>query len=246
MVVALFALLLGALLSAPAAARSECSFTQQQPRFYQGSTRITALNVNAEASPFLNDALLRTLKRQMGLSECQVQLTQGQECEAALVAAPCPDPLWVCGGGDSVLTNSVYQAALSGLCNDTSRSASTQQACQTLEDNPSAAAAVADGDCEASCYLGELEGSSNSTATAAEPTPESTAAASSCYAYTLQVDSPTDKAAEKAAANLHNATTMGALLDALASFSATPTDRITFLLGDTGVRHGLLLQGAQY
>ena len=229
------------LLACPAAARDACGFTQNQPRFYQGRTGITALNVDPQGALFLNDALLRTLTRQLGLAECQVLLTQGEECEAALAAAPCPDPSWVCGG-DMVIANSVYQAARSGLC----AGGSTEAVCQTLADYPDIAAAVAAGECEAMCFAQLAAG--NDTASGGDapgaklgppppPPGPPKAPASACYAFTLQVDSSTQKEAQTVAANVHNASTMGVLLDTLASYSA-PGKRIAFVMGDTGDSKG--------
>lgn len=227
---ALLLALLAAGLACPAAARDACGFTQRQPRFFQGATTITALNVEPSGSLFLNDDLLRTLTRQLGLEECQVQLTQGLACDAALATAPCPDPSWLCGG-DVVLANSVYRAAKSGLCTE----GSTQEICSTLRATPGIAAAVAAGDCTPRCFawLGEDDAApAPGPAQAPAPAPASKSPVA-CFAFTLQVDSASDAEARKVAVNLHNASTAGVLLDTLAGFSA-PSRRIAFLLGDTG------------
>jgi hypothetical protein len=222
--------LLAAGLVCPAAGRGTCDFTQQQPRFYQGATTITALNVAPSGSLFLNDDLLRTLTRQLGLAECQVQLTQGSACEVALAAAPCPDPSWVCGG-DMVLANSVYQAAKSGLCAE----GSTQEICSTLREFPGIGAAVAAGGCTPLCFaqLAATAAGNDTTLAPPPPPPSPSKAPAACFTYTLQVDSASEAQAQKVAVNLHNASTAGVLLDTLAGYSA-PSKRIAFLLGDTG------------
>ncbi len=242
------AALVGLLLSCFAAAEpsAPCAFTNQQPRYWQAATPLSVLHVDSRNSFFLGDALLRTLTRQLGLQPCQVQLTAAQPCSAALAAAPCPDPLWLCGGELSI-SASVYEAARSGLCSAIPAAPAPAPAaasaelrspappppavCQALEENPAITALVAADACKPTCFAEVTD--ANSTARLAPPPPSPPAAAGACYSFNLQVDAASEAEAGLLATNLHNATTAGALQDSLASFAATG-EQLQFVLGDSG------------
>lgn len=243
------AALAGLMLAFCAAAQppAPCVFTTQQPRYWQAATQLSALHVDAQKSFFLGDSLLRTLTRQLGLQPCQVLLTAAQPCSAALAAAPCPDPLWLCGG-ELTISGSVYEAARSGLCAAVHAAAPGPAAtrappsvavlplpavCQTLEEFPGIADLVAAGACNPACFA-EVTGDANSTVRLAPP-PPAPAAAGSCYAFALQLDAASEAEAALLATNLHNATTAGALQDSLASFAAAG-EQLQFMLGDSGAR----------
>ena len=225
-----FLALLGALPAFPAAARDPCRFTQEQPRFYQARTPLTAFHVAQEGSLFLNDVLLRTVTRQLGLADCQVQLAAGEECSAALAAAPCTDPLWLCGGQLTV-SNSVYQAASSGMCSAYGNAAAPA-VCQTLRTHPAIARYSAAGRCQPACFAQLTPDAGDHGSLAPAPAPSS-ASVGTCLTFALQLDTASEAEAQAAAANLHNATTAGALLDALASFAA-PGHPLKFVVGDSG------------
>lgn len=173
----------------------------------------------------------------------QVLLSEGEACSAALAAAPCPDPLWLCDG-QLTTSNSVYQAARMGLCSTTAGTATAAgnaaQAgvCQTLRDYPAIATYAAADACIPTCMAqltpSSAENGTSSLSTLAPPPPPR--AAGGCWAFWLQLDAASEEDAAEAAANLHNATTAGALLDSLASFSAPGPGRINFLMGDSGAR----------
>ncbi|KAL4459030.1 hypothetical protein ABPG75_013895 [Micractinium tetrahymenae] len=252
---ALAALLLACCAAAQPAA--PCAFTTQQPRYWQAATPLSTLHVDPRNSFFLGDSLLRTLTRQLGLQPCQVLLTAARPCSAALAAAPCPDPLWLCGG-ELTISASVYEAARSGLCAAVqvaaapapAASASAANAttgaqrhapapppppavCQTLEQYPAIAELVAADACDPACFA-QVTDSANSSARLAPPSPPRPAAAGACYTFTLQMDAASEAEAALLAANLHNATTAGALQDSLASFAAGG-EQLQFILGDSEV-----------
>lgn len=244
------AALVGLLLACSAAAQkpASCAFTTQQPRYWQAATQVSALHVDPRNSFFLGDSLLRTLTRQLGLQPCQVQLTAAQPCSAALAAAPCPDPLWLCGG-ELTISASVYEAARSGLCAAAHAAAAPAPAaagaqlrtpappppvvCQTLDEYPAIAELVAADACEPACFAEVTD--ANNTAQLAPPAPPPPAAAGACFTFTLQVDAGSEAEAALLATNLHNATTAGALQDSLASFAAAG-EQLQFMLGDSGAR----------
>ena len=225
-----FLAMLGTLLASPAAAREPCRFTQEQPRFYQARTPLTAFHVAQEGSLFLNDALLRTVTRQLNLADCQVQLAAGEECIAAVAGAPCADPLWLCGGQLTV-SNSVYQAASSGMCSAYGNAAAPA-VCQTLRTHPAIARYSAAGRCQPACFAQLTPDAGDHGSLAPAPAPSS-ASVGTCLTFALQLDTASEAEAQAAAANLHNATTAGALLDALASFAA-PGHPLKFVVGDSG------------
>lgn len=167
-------------------------------------------------------------------------MSQGEACASSLAAAPCPDPLWLCGGQLTV-ANSVYQAAKAGLCSGSGNT--TAAACATLDDHPEIAEYAAAGECEPTC-LAELtppaKGGGDGNKTSLAPPPPPPPVAGGCWVFWLQVDAPNEAAARAVATNLHNATTAGALLDSLASYSAPAPGHIRFLIGDSGALHGLV------
>lgn len=215
---------------------SPCNFTMTQPRYSQvvlDALMVWNANPQSPASIFLNDALLRTVTRQLGLAACQVELTQGQPCSVALAEIACPDPLWLCGG-QLTLSSSVYQAARSGLC--TGIQAADASVCKALLEHPEIVSYVTAGDCEPVCFA-ELASTGTTTELAA-PAP-APSALDSCFSFGLTVAEPTQAGAAATAAALRNATTRGALMDALASF-AVVNQSIRISMGDTGERHGPL------
>lgn len=175
-------------------------------------------------------------------------LSQGEACSAALAAAPCPDPLWLCGSQLTV-SNSVYQAARAGMCSNASTAAESLSVCQTLKQYPAISQLAAAGACEPACFARltkPANDSSGGNATLAPPPPPP-AAAGGCWTFQLQVDAADEDAATNVSLDLHNATTAGALLDGLGSYGAAGTP-IRFVIGDSGAQRvayvGLQLTGA--
>lgn len=167
-------------------------------------------------------------------SPAQVVLSQGEACEAALAAAPCPDPLWLCGG-TLTISNSVYQAARAGLCG-TAANATQAGVCETLESYPDIQQLVDADRCTATC-LAQVQQAQPARG-AAPPAPATLAppppppSAGGCWTYWLQLDVATEAQAGSAAAALHSATMAGALQDNLRSFFAP--GKVTFVIGDSG------------
>ena len=243
-------LLLVALLVAAACAAPDgeaCAFASQQPRFWQATTRLSALHVSPSGSFFLGDALLRTLQRQLGLAQCQVVLTAGETCGAAFAALPCADPVYVCAG-ELTISDSIYQAAKSGLCGSSapapapaalagppapaSPPAPPPAVCETLAAYPAIQEHVAADECVAVCYAQLQPAAAGASGVQLAPPPPP-AAAGACYTFQLVVDAATQPDVANAAADLHNMTTAGALLDSLSSFAA-PGSGLNFIISDSG------------
>jgi len=169
-----------------------------------------------------------------------VVLSQGEACSAALAAAPCPDPLWLCGSQLTV-SNSVYQAARAGMCANASTAAESLSVCQTLRQYPAISQLAAAGACEPACFArltqpaNDTSGTGNATLAPPPPPP---ASAGGCWTFQLQVDAASANEATNISLDLRNATTAGALLDGLGSYGA-PGGTIRFLIGDSGAQGGL-------
>ena len=169
----------------------------------------------------------------------QVVLSQGEACSAALAAAPCPDPLWLCGSQLTV-SNSVYQAARAGMCTNASAAAESLSVCQTLRQYPTITQLAEAGACEPACFArltkpaNDSSGGGNATLAPPPPPP---AGAGGCWTFQLQVDTASEDAATSVSLDLHNATTAGALLDGLGSYSASDA-AIRFVIGDSGAWGG--------
>lgn len=95
-----------------------CGFLHTQPRYYQVKSVLTLQNV-PEDDKLLNDALLRTIRRQLLLSECQVILSEGVVCTSGTVALPCAEPVHRCNLESPVwLSNDIYTAIIDESCDD--------------------------------------------------------------------------------------------------------------------------------
>eukprot|EP00887_Chlorella_sp_A99_P006694 scaffold3.g6694.t1 len=236
-----------ALLGAAAGQSDVCAFTRTQPRYSAAiAERLVVWNAASQSpqSIFLNDVLLRAVTRQLGVADCQVGLSQGEQCSAALAATSCPDPLWLCAG-EITISNSVYEAARSGVCdappagpNATAAAASPAAApsvCQTLASYPVIRQYVASGSCDPVCFA-EVSHANGSSGTLAPPPPPPSAL-DTCFAFHLVVATPTPEAASLVAVNMANATTRDALAHALASFAA-PGATVKISMGDTGGSRG--------
>lgn len=218
-------------LTATVSMDSACAFTHSQPR-YAVTTVDELLVWNAQdespQSIFLNDALLRAVTQQLGLQQCQVELTEGSPCNSALAEAACPDPMWLCGG-EVTITDSVYEAARSGVCDGSS--GGDALVCQTLQEYPAISDLVAGGSCEPACFAQLIQSGGQDTLAAPAPAPSSVV--DGCFSFSLAVAAASQEDASTVAASLNNATTKAALSDLLGPF-ANPNSTITVTMGDTG------------
>jgi hypothetical protein len=95
-----------------------CSFLHTQPRYYQVKSVLTLQNVPKD-DKLLNDALLRTIRRQLLLSECQVILSEGVVCTSGTRALPCAEPVHRCELASPVwLSNDMYTAIMEETCDE--------------------------------------------------------------------------------------------------------------------------------
>lgn len=174
-----------------------CSFLHTQPRYYQVTSVLTLQNV-PENDELLNDALIRTLRRQLLLSECQVILSEGVACTSGTTNLPCSDPVHRCSLGSPVepvnwLTNDVYRAIVEETCDvngdgvvDSLDDVNTLVCQQVVEYSPEAQRLVKSGACEPTCDVGQ-----NSTI---DYTLDSDLDA--CLRFDLTLNLPTEQAAK--------------------------------------------------
>lgn len=112
--------LVPALSDATAPASAGCSFLTNEARYYQVDSVVTIQNAPMD-DVFLNDGLVRLLRRRLLVAPCQISLSVGAPCESGTVSLPCAEPIFTCqgdGGLDSevVVTNDVVKAVKEDLC----------------------------------------------------------------------------------------------------------------------------------
>eukprot|EP00890_Picochlorum_soloecismus_P002198 jgi/Picsp_1/297/NSC_00296-R1_cre-gon-1 protein len=109
-----------ALSGATAPGTGGCSFLTNEPRYYQVDAVVTIQNAPVD-DVFVNDGLVRLLRRRLLVAPCQISLSVGTPCESGIVSLPCAEPIFACrgdGGLDSevVVTNDVVKAVKEDLC----------------------------------------------------------------------------------------------------------------------------------
>ncbi|KDD73160.1 hypothetical protein H632_c2472p0, partial [Helicosporidium sp. ATCC 50920] len=122
-----------------------CSFARDQPRYFRASATVRALNT--EASPFMGDAILRSLRTQLGLADCQISLSEASACAPTPENAECLGSFYVCGS--LLLSRDVYELALSGRCG---RGTADRAACEFLNSAEGRKADISARGCQARCY----------------------------------------------------------------------------------------------
>lgn len=213
------------------ASSNECSFVELAPRYY--TLEATVQVMGARSDILLSDALLRSLRGSFGLPECAALLSEGQKCGASLAEIPCQDPFYLCGG-TVVVAASLYQAASSGICN-LNKAIGDSSVCQALARYPDVAQYAEADLCVETCIAGVTTTTSSapgpssdgSIVTLAAPPPPSVADDESCFSYSLQVRTATEKQAAGVAAGLRSTGLMANLTAAATPFAAesgTPVD----------------------
>lgn len=168
-----------------ASSNSSCAFTYAGARYHQTIAEITLQS--ALDNIFINDALIRLLRPQLGVEQCQLSLSQGVNCTAGTQTLPCSDPIFSCSNG-IVVSYDTYAAIMNGDCTNAATKATL--VCETIIANPSLVTAVESGTCRPQCV------SSTTPASTTHAIPVG------CLSYTLTVDAPTKSAAMAVAAAL--------------------------------------------
>ena len=165
-----------------------CSFLQTQPRYYQVTSVLTLQNV-PEHDELLNDALIRTIRRQLLLSECQVIMSEGVACTSGTVELPCAEPVHKCGIQSPVwLTNDIYTAIMEESCDENGDGVvdglddvRTLVCQQVLQYGPQVQGLVKSRECESTCEIG-INNTSNQSL-------------DGCLRFDLTLNVPTEQAA---------------------------------------------------
>lgn len=181
---------------------SGCSFLHVQPRYYQVTSTLTVQRVPRN-DEMLNDALIRILRRQLVLSECQVILTEGTACTSGTADLPCSNPFHRCGpiSDEGIetpiwLSNEVYLGILDGSCDengdgvvDTLDNASTLVCQSIVEYGPELQRRVKSQGCEPTCEIEISLGMNTTQNINYESKPED------CLSFELTLNLPTEQAA---------------------------------------------------
>lgn len=164
---------------------SACNFINDSPRYYAVDADLTIYGVDG---PYpASDALIRSLQKTLAVDECQLSVTQAQNCNAATSDLPCADPFYLCNG--VLVAPSLYDAVKSGECATTP----TTLSCLALAQDPSIAQAVNSGSCKAAC-------SSSGAASASTTTPGTSTVADAnqtCITVQVTVKVPTQEEATR-------------------------------------------------
>ena len=176
-----------------------CNFRQTLPRYYSvnAKSRIS----NAINSVFINDDFIRALREQLAVAECQISITESQECTPEEALLPCLDPYYVCG--QLTISPAIYEAVSSGLC---ASSPESTPLCDALSDRPEIQEAIKINTCRLSCIGDTTEVISRSSE------------GSKCYIFDITVDAGTKLVATGIEAALVNPATENVLLSALSAF----------------------------
>jgi len=186
-----------------------CGFMHSQPRFYQLLSGLTLQNV-AVPDTLVNDALIRTLRRRLMVSECQIVLSEGMPCTSGTQELPCADPVHICPRsastgstvssetGQVVLTDDVYDAIVTescdrngdGLVDMLDGTMSTLVCGQVLDLGPAVQTLVRQGACTAVCDVNSLIGGNGG-----EWEGNQISAGSSCLSFDLTLNLATEQAA---------------------------------------------------
>jgi hypothetical protein len=185
-----------------------CGFLHTEPRYYQVTSMLTLQNVPGN-DIFVNDALVRTLRRQLLVAECQVSLSEGAPCVSGTEQLPCAEPVHKCPGMDAatgslltadgssfVLTNDVYKAIVDESCDsngdgvtDTIDSVNMLVCGTVATYGPGVQSAVKRGACKAVCTLmGAPENMTSSVS--------NSDTIENCLSFDLILSTPTAQAAD--------------------------------------------------
>ncbi len=213
-----------------------CGFMHSQPRFYQLLSGLTLQNV-AVPDTLVNDALIRTLRRRLMVSECQIVLSEGMPCTSGTQELPCADPVHICPRsastgstvssetGQVVLTDDVYDAIVTescdrngdGLVDMLDGTMSTLVCGQVLDLGPAVQTLVRQGACTAVCDVNSLIGGNGG-----EWEGNQISAGSSCLSFDLTLNLATEQAAVGLQGELLSAGTSNAVEAGLSGFGSDP------------------------
>ena len=228
----------------PASDVGGCGFLHTEPRYYQVTSVLTLQNVPGN-DIFVNDALVRTLRRQLLLAECQVSLSEGVPCVSGTEQLPCAEPVHKCPGVDSVtgstltadgssfvLTNDVYKAIVDESCDSNgdgvadSIDSVNMLVCGTIATyGPSVQSAVKRGACKALCTLAGDAGNMTSSVS-------NGGSIENCLSFDLILSTPTAQAADVLQSELLSSRIKSDIQLSMSGFGNTP---LVFSVVDSSV-----------
>ncbi len=164
-----------------------CGFLHNEARYYTVTSTITLQNVPA-GDIFINDGLIRTLRRQLLLAECQIGLAEGVPCPSGTASLPCAQPVYVCKDSgvaendtSTMVTQDVYEAVEDGRCEGGDVSLLV---CDMVKQyGPELKELVDNGSCVAQC---RPEGNQEGVAVSID----------GCMSFDLTLSAPTEQAAD--------------------------------------------------
>ncbi len=207
-----------------------CGFIHSQPRFYQLLAGLTLQNV-ALPDTLVNDALIRTLRRLLMVSECQIILSEGIPCTSGTQELPCANPVHLCpssastGSGQIALTDDLYDAIITescdrngdGLVDMLDGTMSTLVCGQVLEFGRAVQTLVRQGACTAVCDINSLIDGNGAVLDEDPKSP-----GSSCLNFDLTLNLATEQAAMGLQEELLSAGTSNAVEVGLSGFGSDP------------------------
>ena len=185
-----------ALSGATAPGTGGCSFLTNEPRYYQVDAVVTIQNAPMD-DVFLNDGLVRLLRRRLLVAPCQISLSVGSPCDSGILSLPCAEPVFTCqgdGGLDSevVVTNDVVKAVKEDLCdanNDgvVKNGELNMLVCNVVAAHPGIVPLIQQDKCTPSCPPVEQSSENNFAIEQA---------LANCLSFNLLLSSPTEEGAK--------------------------------------------------
>lgn len=171
----------------PAVVDNSCNFLKTGARYYQVKSMLTLQNVDT-TNVFINDGLIRTLRSQLLLGECQMSMSEGTTCESGTPGLPCAEPVYECmyQGRMTTITGDIYEAIKESSCIVNGTSGVGQKntlVCDSIFADPSMTQAVEQGNCVSTCPPSTNNGSLTTNL-------------DRCLSFQLMIDIPTEEAAK--------------------------------------------------
>lgn len=200
-----------------------CGFLHNEARYYTVTSTITLQNVPA-GDIFINDGLIRTLRRQLLLAECQIGLAEGVPCPSGTASLPCAQPVYVCkdsgaaeNDASTMVTQDVYEAVEDGRCEGGDVNLLV---CDMVKQyGPELKELVDNGSCVAQC---RAEGNQEGVAVSID----------GCMSFDLTLSAPTEQAADVFVEELASTRVKDAVELGLSSFG---NNKLIFSVVDASV-----------
>lgn len=226
----------------PSPSDGSCEFVSERPRYelVWALVRVTA----STGGTLLSDAVLRTLREELGLADCQVSMNTASVCDAGAADLACASPTYACAG--YALSSSAYMAVASGECGSDSDvtspaaapAASADESALCSQVATAAREAVLDGTCRAACGAVSLlapppppRSASATPSPTPSPSPAATATYADCAQFVVTVSVETEADASDVSEALTGGTMRAALVGGVAAFATLNTEVHVFVTG---------------